>query len=273
MSNNVLEVRLIGSLSVLPEKNVIFNLPVLQATGIEYSTETGIITFKETGQYSIKWWVATETALRGTLEFQLISYQGSPFPLTPGCSPIKTGQVTGFGVIDVQEKGTTLALRNKSVDYTAIISKKAGTTAYMLITPIGAPSYRVYRANLSTPGSFLEVPLGGLVNYRLDYFSNVRLRLSISPIDKPVVYDFRRFSAYDGGGASEGVYSDGATLSGPDIKDTEIYDRSREMHWVVIRIQNPDTQLWSTYEVRLFPSGGISRVLVWVNTIEEDVSY
>ena len=86
-------------------------------------------------------------------------------------------------------------------------------------------------------------------------------------------YDYRRVSHFDGLAGVEGDYSDNATLSGRLVKDTLIYKNSREMHSVWIRVQDPTTSLWSMYEVNLFASAGGARITVWVNTIEEKISY
>lgn len=43
-------------------------------------------------------------------------------------------------------------------------------------------------------------------------------------------------------------------------RDSRIYEdilssRSREIHWIRVRQQNPDTRLWSMCEIRVFASG------------------
>lgn len=273
MSNSILELRLTGSMPVAQDMNVIFDEPPSTPPGIAYDSSRGIITFNEAGQYSVKWWVATETALRGGIEFSLVSPQGV-FTPTPGCSPIKTGQVTGFGVIDVASVGTTLTLKNKSsTNVNTVISRKTRTKAYLLITPIGSSANRVYRGNISTSGSYIDVPLANDMYYRLEYLSSTTIQLRLIHTGGPIRYDFRRLSGVDGGAAMEGSYADFATLNGSLIIDTPIYNNSREMHWVMVRIQNPDTNLWSLFEIRHFVSGAGARATIWVSTIEENVSY
>jgi len=117
---------------VAVDKNVIFDVQHLYPTGIAYDNKTGSITFNETGEYAIHWWVATETTLRGAVGYALVSSEGT---LTVGFSPDKNGQLSGFGTIDVTTPGTTLALVNKAA-YSISFSRTAPTKASLLITPI-----------------------------------------------------------------------------------------------------------------------------------------
>lgn len=269
MSNLALELKLTRGGGIAPGAAVVFDEQTLSPAGIAYNNTTGIITFSKIGQYAIQWWVATETTLKGAIGFELQSSQGR---VTPGCSPIKTGQVSGFGVMDAQTAGITLSLVNKSTANTAI-SRKAGTKACLLVTPISTCATRVYRGNLSAPGSSIEVPLGNGLYYRLEYLNSTGARLVLAPMNAAVQYDYRRFAAFNGDGATEGDYSDNATLTGELIKDTLVYNNTREMHWVLIRVQNPESMLWSAYEVRLFFSSAGARATIWVNALEEEVSY
>lgn len=72
---------------------------------ISYDNTTGIITLQEPGTYKFDWVVATQTApIANGVEFSLVSSQGDAII---GNSPIKTGEVLGFGIIEVSVTTTT----------------------------------------------------------------------------------------------------------------------------------------------------------------------
>lgn len=132
MNDKTLEIKLTRDGRVAPNQNVIFNEQSITTPGIAYSTVTGEITFIEIGQYSIEWWVATETTPRGVIEFGLMSSEDD---FIRGGSPLKTGQVSGFAAIDIQTAGTTLRLIN-ATSSEIIYSKEVILKAYLSILPM-----------------------------------------------------------------------------------------------------------------------------------------
>jgi len=132
MNSKTLEITRTLDGSVVVDKNVIFDVQLLYPAGVAYDNETGIITFNETGEYAIHWWVATETTLRGAVRYALVSSGGA---LSVGNSPDKNGQVSGFGTIDVTVAGTTLSLVNKAKNSISF-SRTSLTKASLLIMPI-----------------------------------------------------------------------------------------------------------------------------------------
>jgi len=132
MSNILLELQQIGDESVGAKKNVLFDTSSPIPEGIAYDELTGIITFNKMGAYSVKWWVATRTTLHGTIQFALHTSQGD---VIPGCSPLKNGQVSGFGAINVTEPGTDLWLENKTAS-TVVFSSRTEINAFLVATPI-----------------------------------------------------------------------------------------------------------------------------------------
>jgi len=134
MSNRILELQQINDESVDTGANVLFDTSSPIPEGIEYDDKTGIITFNEIGTYSIKWWVATRTTLHGAIRFELNTSQDD---IIPGCSPLKNGQVSGFGAINVTEAGTSLSLVNRSSN-TVVFSSRTRVNAFLLVTPITA---------------------------------------------------------------------------------------------------------------------------------------
>jgi BclA-like protein/collagen triple helix repeat protein len=92
--------------------NVVFDSVVYSSGNISYNSVTGVITFNESGRYNFNWWVATQSSqsTNGTV-FALSSSQGD---FLEGNSPVKTGEVVGFGIIDVASAPVTVSLVNAS---------------------------------------------------------------------------------------------------------------------------------------------------------------
>jgi len=134
MNPLILELKRINKGRVAPKENVIFDEISTPSPSISYDGNTGEIIFNEIAQYSNQWWVATETTLKGAIEFALRCSQGE---LALGSSPQKTGQVSGYGAIDVLTAGTTFSLVNTR-DTNQVFSLEASLKAYLLITPIVA---------------------------------------------------------------------------------------------------------------------------------------
>lgn len=112
MSNEILRVERLAMGSVGVNANVIFDSVVVNSSGITYNSATGIITLRTPGRYECSFWVATQTspAVEGAV-FGLVPSQGA---VLRGNSPVKMGEVTGGGVIDVATTPVTVALRNLS---------------------------------------------------------------------------------------------------------------------------------------------------------------
>src|ERR1035437_2049165 len=110
MSNIALQIERSATETVITGASVIFDAIVYSAGNISYNTSTGVITFNEVGRYIINWWVATQTSTSLTgMVFALSSSQGD---YLEGDSPIKTGEVSGLGIIDVTIAPVTLSLVN-----------------------------------------------------------------------------------------------------------------------------------------------------------------
>lgn len=151
MNNLSLEVKRTRSGIVPHGGNVLFTERSPFSSGIPYNELTGVVGFDAPGQYLVRWWVATGTTLTGIIRFDLIlSKDGDVIDTISGISPIKTGQVSGFGVINVEDPdGTTLSLVNAS-DNDVVFSSKAPVTAYLLITQNPASSSEPYEPAYGT---------------------------------------------------------------------------------------------------------------------------
>lgn len=98
--------------SVAQGANVIFNTTLTAQGNISYDNTTGIITLQEPGTYKLDWFVATQTSTTvNGIGFSLVSSQGD---FIIGNSPIKTGEVVGFGIIEVTVSPVTVELKNDS---------------------------------------------------------------------------------------------------------------------------------------------------------------
>ncbi|RDY26620.1 hypothetical protein CHL78_012805 [Romboutsia weinsteinii] len=110
MNNTSLQIKCSIPATLTTNSNLIFDNIRYSHGNITYSNITGEITFNETGNYLINWWVATQLALNSnSVTFALSSSQGD---IVKGCSPIKTGEVFGTAIINIITPNTTLSLKN-----------------------------------------------------------------------------------------------------------------------------------------------------------------
>ena len=129
-----------------------------------------------------------------------------------------------------------------------------------------------FQYSLSSTNNVINLPLGNGIYYQLQYRSSSALALNFAPISKSTYIDYRRQTLYDGGGV-EASYKSNMLISSSTSIDSTIYSDSREMHRTWIRIQDPNTMLWSTYEVCMFSSLNGARIDIWVTVVVEQVSY
>lgn len=132
MNHEILEIKKTSGGKIAPTENIVFDT-VSQATpNIDVDSTTGVLTFRSLGQYVAEWWVATDTARRGAMQFALKTSIGDRII---GNSPAKRGQVSGSGVINVEEVGVTASLINISAD-AVILSPTVAQTAFLLVTRV-----------------------------------------------------------------------------------------------------------------------------------------
>lgn len=111
-----------------PGFSIVFET-VLYKDGIEYDLITGNASLSTPGQYTVHWWVATQSALaKEGLVFSLVTSDGDEFR---GNSDNKLGQIEGSAVIAVSAP-VTLALRYDG-DRSGIFSSVVPVKAAMLI--------------------------------------------------------------------------------------------------------------------------------------------
>ena len=130
MSNSALHLERLNDEYIQSGSSVVFDNIVYNSGNIAYDPATGIITFTEAGRYVLNWWVSTQTATSPSfVVFALTSSQGD---VLEGNSPVKTGEVVGFGIIDVVSAPVTLTL-NYISEGTAILSSLVPVKATLLI--------------------------------------------------------------------------------------------------------------------------------------------
>lgn len=116
------------------DENVVFENIMLLAGNIDYDSLTGRITLLESGKYKFDWLVATQSSISTEgVGFSLVSSQGESIV---GNSPIKTGGVSGTGIIEVLLPPVTVTLQNNSnatIFYSGVVPLKS------LITVIQIP--------------------------------------------------------------------------------------------------------------------------------------
>lgn len=97
--------------SVANGANVIFDTIEFSAGNISYNNSTGVVTFNEPGRYIVNWWVVVNGGNGSNgYTFALTTSQGD---IIEGCG-IGSGQVCGFGIVDVVAAPVTLSLVNAS---------------------------------------------------------------------------------------------------------------------------------------------------------------
>lgn len=128
-----LQLELLTTGAVATESNVIFDRIVLDDGGSDmiYDTSTGVITINTPGQFLINWSIATQASISNEgIVFAIRTSQGNDFV---NDSPIKTGQVVGVCIINVETVPVTVSLVNVSQStyyYSELVPVKAGLTVY-----------------------------------------------------------------------------------------------------------------------------------------------
>jgi len=112
MSNIALQIESRNTAVVESESAVIFENLIYSSGNIGYNSSTGEITFFEEGRYFICWWIATQSS-RSTIgaTFALRTSQGV---IRGASSPIKMGELSGIGVIEILSPPVTMSLVNSS---------------------------------------------------------------------------------------------------------------------------------------------------------------
>jgi BclB C-terminal domain-containing protein len=112
MSNIALQIERLSAGFVGPGGVVMFDNELYTSGNIVYDPTTGIITINDIGRYAINWFVSTQSSPSNNgVAFALNSDAGH---LIIGNAPDKTGEVVGFGVINVASVPMEITLINVS---------------------------------------------------------------------------------------------------------------------------------------------------------------
>ena len=136
MSKVILQVENKTGGTIAPLDNLVFEVIKKQEGPVLYNLATGIITFERSGKYLIQWWASTAS---GDAPFGLSLALDSPSAdLQSGTSPVKTGQVNGFGVLEVTSPPAALSLKN-NIAGNIYLSNVVETKASLLVTQLDEP--------------------------------------------------------------------------------------------------------------------------------------
>lgn len=110
MQEQILQIERLMSSTINANENLLFDSTIIFKGNINYDPLTGVITLNEPGTYEFNWWVATQAteAKEGPI-FALVSSQDD---FIIGNSPIKAGEIVGFGIIEVIDAPVNVSLKN-----------------------------------------------------------------------------------------------------------------------------------------------------------------
>ena len=147
------------------------------------------------------------------------------------------------------------------------------TEGQSIVTPNLRGTTLSYNADLSKTGSSIEIPLDPLI-LTAAYRAGDSIQLSVRPktTGSSVLSDIRRVSIYDGG-VFDIQTNDNLAITARFVLDDIVYNRSREMHWMDVRMQDPATNLWSMCTVHTFCSYTGNRTTISVEWLYTGVSF
>ena len=217
MSNIALQVERQAGGVVAVGENIIFESTIYTSGNIAYNTTTGIITFLESGRYILNWWIATQSSASSTGAVFALSSSNGDF--LEGNSPVKTGEVTGGGIIEVTTPPVTVSLvnaSNASVYYAPVVLVKATLLVFEIdiAGPIGptGPTGPTGQTGPLAPQSFVQLFDR---NYTNELTANGALNLSNAGVNP----------LYTTGGytlTTTTVTNDTLNLPGPGLYNIEI---------------------------------------------------
>lgn len=171
--------------SIAPNESIVFDAPIYKSSGISYDNVTGVISLLSNGVYHVNWWVATQAN---------ISVEGTGFALScsdgqqiKGNSPLKTGEISGIGIINVVSAPITMSLVN-IIGSTIYLSPIVNitTASITVVSEPFIPAYGTFYTN-----SPATVPFGSSVPLDNVLFSeNISLSLNTVTVANRGIYQF-----------------------------------------------------------------------------------
>lgn len=165
------------NIDINSQESIVFDVVRYASDSVSYNPATGEITLFGIGSYTAHWWVATQSVSRsGGASLALVSNQGSE---QIEYSPIKTGEVYGFGVFEVTEgEPVTISLKNIT-DGTMFLSTDEPVKASLILNYDVLPAfgffftpYRTSHWAIESGNNFVFYENGPSVNVEHDPVSS-----------------------------------------------------------------------------------------------------
>lgn len=119
-----------------------------------------------------------------------------------------------------------------------------------------------YHVDLSATCSTLNIPLENLIlTYQNTSTSSIRITVAAKDTTVPILTDMRCVTIYNGISVESQTYNS-TFVSTRTILDDLMYTNSQESHSMMIRQQDPVTNLWSLCEIHTFSSNDEARTSV-----------
>lgn len=114
MSNIALQLQRLAPGSADTGNPVLFDTTVYHDGDITYDPATGIVTLNEPGQYILQWFVSTQSSQIASGAVFAVSCSQGEFIMDN--SPLKMGEVTGAGILQIASAPATVTLANAGPD-------------------------------------------------------------------------------------------------------------------------------------------------------------
>lgn len=168
---NFLQIQNTNKNLVNQNETLIFNEIIQSEGNILYDSLTGIISINEPGEYAIDWLISTQFLESNlAINFRLVTSENINFISN---SPLKTGNLNGFAIINVTQIPATLYIENFSTSPVYLSS----------ITNIKS-SLRIFNIN-SAPQEqicFSRLQLVNLITQLIELYPNRTVRVFCPPI-------------------------------------------------------------------------------------------
>ena len=112
-SNIVLQIERQSAGNLPFNSPVIFDSVVNSNGDISYASDTGTVSFYQTGRYLVEWWVAIEANISThDVAFSIEGTNITPSMPIVGNSPVRTGSLVGFAIVDITDVPAQMRLVN-----------------------------------------------------------------------------------------------------------------------------------------------------------------
>lgn len=134
MNTIALELQRVVDQTVDALGNILFDKLILQKGSIEYNLATGEISINKPGRYMVNWVVTTQSSVGSKdISFAIKTLGGDEIVTS---SPLKVGEVVGFGIVQVDTVPTKIVLvskENNQIQLSKVATIKAHLTVGELL--------------------------------------------------------------------------------------------------------------------------------------------